>query len=191
MIKVDLMKLNEEQREAFLQEWNNQSLYLEDTSNDFLYCAPWDWCTELVEVPVNYDIEDLVLAYWDQIAAPMLDDALDPDCEPENRAIFLSVWANIEVTKLEHKMNDSSFMFAEQCSNCEEMLSIDEAMREDNICEDDRQNILRCIYLIYVWDMPEKFIKYTTTRILQEIDLLDTGDGFSFYDFTQGLKENR
>ena len=27
--------------------------------------------------------------------------------------------------------------------------------------------------------MPEKFIKYTTTRLLQEIDLLDTGDGLS------------
>ena len=57
--------------------------------------------------------------------------------------------------------------------------------------EDDRQNIWRIIYLIYVWDMPEKFIKYTTTRILEEIDLLDTSDGFSAYDFEQGLKEDR
>lgn len=191
-MKINLMSLNKSQRDEFLQEWSNQSLYLEDKEEDFMYCTPWDWCTELVEVPEGYTIEDLVLAYWDQIAAPMLDDALNPDYEPENRAIFLSVWANIEVTKLEHNMHkDSSFLFAEQCSNCECLQSIDEEMEKDNICEDDRQNILRCIYLIYVWDRPEQFINYSTKRILQEIDLLDTGDGFSFYDFAQGIKENR
>ena len=116
MIKVNLMQLNEAQRDEFLQEWNNQSLYLEDTDNDFLYCAPWDWCSDLVEVPENYDIEDLVLAYWEQIAVPMLDNALDPDYEPENRAIFLSVWASVEVKKLEHKMQSNSVQFAEVCS---------------------------------------------------------------------------
>ena len=138
MIKVNLMQLNEAQRDEFLQEWNNQSLYLEDTDNDFLYCAPWDWCSDLVEVPENYDIEDLVLAYWEQIAVPMLDNALDPDYEPENRAIFLSVWASVEVKKLEHKMQSNSVQFAEVCSKCEQIICIYDEMARDNICEDDR-----------------------------------------------------
>ena len=191
MIKVNLMQLNETQRDEFLYEWKRLELYLEDVGNDCLYCAPWDWCSELVEVPENYSIEDLVLAYWEQIAVPMLDHATDPYYEPDNRAIFLGIWASKEVDKLKSKMQKSSISFVSECSNCEVMLSIDEAMREDNICEDDRQNILRCIYLTYVWNVPEKFINYTTTRILQEIDLLDTGDGFSIYDFEQGLKEDR
>ena len=191
MIKVNLMQLNEAQRDEFLYEWKRQNLYLEDMGNDCLYCAPWNWCVEEVEVPENYDIEDLVLAYWDQIAVPMLDNALDPKYEPENRAIFLSVWASVEVKKLEHKMQSNSVQFAEVCSKCEQIICIDDEMASDNICEDDRQNILRCIYLMYVWDTPEKFIKYTTTRILEEIDLLDTGDGLSILDFEQGLKEDR
>ena len=191
MIKINLMHLNETQRDEFLQEWKRQDLYLEDMGNDCLYCAPWDWCSELVEVPENYSIEDLVLAYWEQIAVPMLDEALDPDYEPENRAIFLGIWAKKEIDKLESKMQKSSIRFVSKCSNCEQIDDIDEEMVQDNICEEDRQNILRCIYLTYVWNVPENFINYSTNRILQEIDLLDTSDGFSTYDFEQGLKEER